>query len=116
MSLADVLHQAETDKDEWHSKHQGPLIDIRANVWWCGDYWCDCTQAQITAQFRNATDYTGHWIVPRTLWEGEFHSEGERGAKDELAAKRAEVERDEPEMAARIIWPPVEQEDSPAKK
>lgn len=102
MSLADALREVETDKDEWYAVHQGSLINIDADVWWCGDNWCDCTQAQITARFRNATDYTGHWIVPITLWQGEFHSEGESGT---LAAKRAEVERDEPEMAVRIIWP-----------
>lgn len=104
MTLTDALRLAETDKDEWHAEHQGPLVDIIAEVWWCGDEWCNCTQAQIVARFRNLFD--SRWIVPVRIWSGEFYTDGDvSGATDELSAKQAEVLSTEPEMAARITWP-----------
>lgn len=103
MTMAEALRLASTDKDEWHVGHQGPLSDIRAEVWWCGDEWCDCTQAQVTARFRNLLD--SRWIVPRVLWQGTFFTDGECGAEEELDAKRAELEAVEPDIATRIIWP-----------
>ncbi len=112
MSLADELQRAETEKDEWHQKAQGPLIDILGQVWWCMDEECDCTQAQIVARFENLNMRARYgrlntFIVPRTLWSGAFHTDGEPGANEELSAKRADLEANEPAIAVRILWPPV---------
>lgn len=104
--MADDLQIACIQKTEWQMEHQGPLVDIRAEVWYCGDEWCNCTQAQIVARFRNLFD--SRWIVPRLLWEGEFYTDGRfAAAEDELTAKQADLEATEPEMASRIIWPEV---------
>lgn len=99
-SLAEALRIASEELDEWHIAHQGSLRDIVGRVWWCGDDVCDCTEAQIVARFRNKVD--PRFVVPRILWRGEFHTDGEAGADRELAARRAEVEADEPELS--IVW------------
>jgi hypothetical protein len=92
-----------TDHEAWLAEHKGPLKDTIAQVWWCGDMWCDCTQAQIVERYHNLK--APGWIVSIGVWEGEFHTDGEGGAADELAAKRAELLRIDPELAARIRWP-----------
>lgn len=101
-ALSEALRIASTEKDEWHAEHQGPLVEILGHVWWCGDDWCDCTRAQVVARFRNLTE--PGWLVPRVLWQGEFHTDGETGARGELRAKRGELEAAEPELAAHITW------------
>lgn len=106
--VSEALRLASTEKDQWHVDHQGPIVDIIGHVWWCGDDDCDCTEARITARFRNLAD--ARWIVPRTLWQGEFHTDGESGASDELIAKRAHLEATEPEIAARITWHGIDDE------
>lgn len=98
-----ALDRVRTQLDDWHAAHQGALRDIIAHVWWCGDDYCDCTQAQITARFHNVV--VPHALVLRTLWEGEFHTDSEPGAEDELTAKRVELEATEPDLARRIAWP-----------
>jgi hypothetical protein len=75
-----------------------------AIAWWCGDEVCDCTQAQIDKVTPNVT--AGYpWIARERVWEGEFFSDGEPGAREELRACRAFYERWLPEVAARIEWP-----------
>ena len=102
-TLADALQVASTSADDWHKAHQGELLAIEAFVWECRDD-CRCTEAQIVAWFRNVVDRRCR--VPRQLWCGEFHADGEYdAADDELARKRREVEAAEPELAARIAWP-----------
>jgi hypothetical protein len=45
-----------------------------AELWWCGDDWCDCTKPQIVRITPN-TD-AGYPCVRRELiWEGEFLAE-----------------------------------------
>ena len=102
--LMEALVNASTNLGPWHREHQGALRDIVAEVWWCGDEVCDCTQAQITARYANVKA-GGNWIVPRVLWTGTFFPEGQSGAEAELDAMRVEVEATEPEMASRITWP-----------
>ena len=65
-----------------------------AEVWWCGDDHCDCTQAQINRiePNRNAGP---PWINRETVWEGPFHTDSweEPGsAMRELEARLAELE------------------------
>jgi hypothetical protein len=100
--VSESLQSVVTEKDEWHVAHQGPLIDIVGQVWWCGDDWCDCSQAQIVARFSNIID--PRFLVLRTLWQGEFHTDGETGAGEELSAKRSELQDAEPAIAARVRW------------
>jgi hypothetical protein len=42
-----------------------------AEVWWCGDDWCDCTQPQIVRITPN-TDAGYPWVRREAVWEGEF--------------------------------------------
>lgn len=57
-------------------------------VWDCGDEMCGCSQARITAIHRNKTfvtpNSTHRGYVYIDLWSGEWHSEGEPGAADDL--------------------------------
>ena len=72
-------------------------------IWWCGDYFCDCTQAVIEKITPN--DEVGFpWIHRERLWEGPFHSDSEPGAADDLAKARAEMVQRWPGVAACIEW------------
>lgn len=102
MTLAETLRTSSTEKDAWHIDHQGPLVDVKGYIWWCGDNWCNCTQAKIVARFRNLAD--SRWIVPRLLWAGPFHTDGEPGALDELLTKRQRLRETEPDLEALIVW------------
>lgn len=57
---------------------------VVGDIWWCGDYVCDCTQPQI----HRVTNRVGHYEYER-LWEGTFVNaygdDSERAAQaDEL--------------------------------
>jgi hypothetical protein len=83
-------------------EHKGPLKNIVGYVWECGDDYCSCSKATIVEQYVNLADR--RWIVPVCIWEGEFHTDGEPGANDELIAKRAELRESDPDLAVRIEW------------
>lgn len=88
--------------EAWLAEHKGPLRDVIGKVWYCGDDYCDCTQAEIVERYENKT--APGWIVPVCIWQGEFHTDGEPGANEELAAKREELRKTDPDLAARIKW------------
>lgn len=100
-TIARALVLATFFKDEWHIDHQGKLKDVVGTVWECHDD-CRCQQPQIVARFYNAKD--DRWIVPRLLWEGDYYTDGDTGADEELSAKRAELGVSEPGMAGLILW------------
>jgi hypothetical protein len=98
---------------------------LRATVWWCGDEYCNCTQARIEGWDYaydldgNAAEWPtpGVFVFPRfrdsdgrhgmldTVWEGRFLSEGEPGAADDLVVVSEYLKAIAPELAAQIRWP-----------
>lgn len=86
---------------------------IVAQLWWCGDEECDCTQPMIERITPNRR--AGYpWILRDTLWEGEFITDTWEYGREEreerqYAPLRAECER------IGIAWPkdaaPSEQND-----
>jgi hypothetical protein len=88
--------------EAWLAEHKGDYIDTIGYVWWCGDGYCNCTQAVVVERYKNVK--APGWLICCGIWEGEFHTDGESGADEELAAKRAELERTDPELAAGIKW------------
>lgn len=62
-----------------------------AHVWWCGDEWCDCTQAQIERVGPNRTAGPP-FVIRESVWEGEFYTDGEQGAEADLQQHLAELE------------------------
>ncbi len=44
---------------------------LAAEVWWCGDGWCDCTKPQIVRITPNR-DIGYPWVRREVAWEGEF--------------------------------------------
>lgn len=72
-----------------------------AYVWWCGDYDCDCTQAQILLRGRNEHGFD---VVLATVWEGEFRTFGESGAAAELWRVRKAMRSVLPEVERTIDW------------
>ena len=94
------------DISEWMAEHKGPLIRTVGEVWYCGDDWCGCTQAQITEIYRNLKPPPGapQAVVRVTVWEGEFRTDHEPGAEADLRARRDELRLADPDAAARIKW------------
>lgn len=90
-----------TDRDEWLEKHKGAYIQTVGMVWECGDDECGCTEAQIVAYYENKVVRAR---VPITEWAGEFHTEHEGGADEELAAYRRALREGDPQREASIIW------------
>jgi hypothetical protein len=58
---------------------------VRAEMWWCGDEHCNCTQPQIDRITPNH-DAGYPWIKRERLWEGEFQSDA--SAEESLAQWR----------------------------
>jgi hypothetical protein len=90
------------DHEEWLAAHKGPLLRTVGEVWWCGDDYCDCTQAQIVEIYRNKVVQPG--VVRIAIWQGAFFTEGEPGAYEELQAKRAKMKGADPGAEAEIEW------------
>ena len=81
---------------------KGPFIAIVGYVWDCGDDVCNCTQATIEALWKNA-DAPG-WLVREYVWQGEFHTDGESGASEELMEVRSAMALFWPEAEAKVAW------------
>jgi hypothetical protein len=95
----------EVPTDEWTQNHIGPFLHTVAEVWWCGDEECDCTQAQVHDVYRNRV--TGISVIRVFVWEGDYHvglsfEPGETTAEEDL---RAYYESLTPERRAEIHWP-----------
>lgn len=89
-------------QEEWLEKHKGPLLRVVGEVWRCGDDYCDCTQAQLVEIYRNKVVQPA--VVRVVVWEGEFFTDGETGAYEQLQAKREEMKITDPSAEARIQW------------
>jgi hypothetical protein len=61
-----------------------------AEVWWCGDEECDCTQAQIV-QIGPDRVAGFPWVTRRVLWAGQFTSFTYEQTEAEAAAQLAEL-------------------------
>jgi hypothetical protein len=78
---------------------------MAGEVWWCGDEYCDCTQAQIVGWDYETPFRMGY----RVLWRGSFHSgDPGRSARDELKACRDYLRLYVPHVAAMIRWDGVD--------
>lgn len=87
--------------DEWMRAHKGALRALVGRVWYCGDDYCDCSEPVIEAVFDNSR-VTG--VVRVALWVGDFRTDGDEGAMDDLLAVKTEIERADPPFARRIEW------------
>jgi hypothetical protein len=75
-------------------------------VWWCGDEWCDCSQAKIVWRDRPRWRFGDQKPLDvRTVWQGEFHTDGEPGATTELNRIARRLRRHQHDLYARIEWP-----------
>lgn len=91
-----------SETQEWMDKHKGPLVRTVGMVWECYDDECGCTQAQIISYYRNKVVWNA--VVPVVDWEGEFHTDHESGADEELAVHRRQLKLQAPEREASIQW------------
>lgn len=93
--------------DDWTANvpTDGKLV---ATVWWCGDEYCDCTQAQIQHWVRNQNDT--RFVPGTTLWWGTFHTDGTGWVDDlssttELNREARRLRKKHNELFHRIEWP-----------
>lgn len=91
-----------TDAQTWMLEHKGALVRRVGMIWECGDDTCGCEQARVIAYYQNK-------VVPRARvpvceWEGNFFTDHESGADDELAAHRRELAKTDPAREAAIEW------------
>lgn len=78
------------------------LPDLRAYVWDCGDPHCECSQAIIEAVYPHPV--LAFAIRPETIWAGEFHTDGEPGARTELFRLHQAMTIGWPAAAQAIVW------------
>lgn len=86
-------------ESDWAATYAHQPGRIQGRVWWCEDEWCDCTQAKIE-RIEGAGPY-----VYTTLWEGEFHTDGETGARTELNREAQRLRRHHHDLYRMISWP-----------
>lgn len=73
---------------------------LSAEVWWCGDEWCDCTQALIVWQSERTRPQQ-----TKRVWESVFRSDGEPGATTDLNRVAKLLRKRQHDLYARIEWP-----------
>jgi hypothetical protein len=83
--------------------HHRPVPRVEGYVWWCGDEWCDCTQAQIERVVPNP-NWPGT-VLRTVIWSGTFYSGGEAGATTELNRVAGLMRRRCHDLYAQIWWP-----------
>jgi hypothetical protein len=86
----------------WIDDHKGDLIKTVGQVWACGDDECGCTEAQVVNIYLNRV--TRDSLVRELVWSGDFHTDWESGAEEELDAYRAALRELDPELERRIEW------------
>jgi hypothetical protein len=62
-----------TELSEREKRKQWATGEVRAEMWWCMDEECDCTQPIIVRITPN-TQVGYPWVRRELLWEGEFLS------------------------------------------
>lgn len=80
--------------------------ELHAHIWWCGDDWCDCTQARIVHIIQRSPG--GGWMNTRTVWEGQYHVGGweyEVAPNTELNREAKRLRKHHNELFHRISWP-----------
>lgn len=76
---------------------------LTGHVWWCGDYHCDCTMAQIDQ--RRPDPRTRGWWLFDVVWAGEFHTDGEsEPAYAELRRMAELIKAERPAAWRRVRW------------
>lgn len=98
---------------DWADDMPDGLIAMRAEVWHCGDEWCDCSQAKILGSNRRSP-YGQPWF-DLVLWEGTFrtgwpyeYDEAERaqgGPTTELNRQARRLRKRHNALYHRIDWP-----------
>lgn len=79
-----------------------PDVLLRGVDWWCGDDWCNCSEARIESYRRDRDP----WIADlATVWTGDFHTDGEPGSSTELNRMAQHLRRHHHDLYARIRWP-----------
>ena len=92
-----------SDKADADWALDAPAGELIAFVWYCGDDWCGCSEAQIRHIVkRNAS---GGIHTSRTLWSGKFRSDHEFGATTDLNREAARLRRKHHDLRRRIFWP-----------
>ncbi len=91
-----------SESAEWLAAHQGEFLRRVGHVWECGDDDCGCEQAVVIAYYRNK-------VVPRARvpvgeWAGEFRTDHEPGADEDLVAHRHALRESDPDLEASIEW------------
>lgn len=73
-------------------------------VWWCGDEWCNCSQAKIT--LRRKMDQIAFY-ENKDVWLGVFHSDGEGldEIHNSLNRMAQHLRRHHKEFYRRVQWP-----------
>jgi hypothetical protein len=96
---------AHTCKDEYCGWVEGVDTSRRhmAEVWWCGDEWCDCTEARITSYL---LAFPGRRDI-RNEWEGAFMTDGEGHdvASTELNRMAQHLRRHHHDFYRLVQWP-----------
>lgn len=76
---------------------------IIAELWWCGDPVCDCTQPIIEEVTPVTNDIGIRWFRRNRIWEGSFHSQASR---EELEAQWKELTEAAEKYHAEIVGTP----------
>lgn len=79
--------------------------ELYAYVWWCGDEYCDCTQAQIVHIIER--NQYGGWRESRVIWNGTYATEGdwEVAPNTELNREARRLRKHHHDLYRRISWP-----------
>lgn len=98
---------------DWADTVPDGLIAMRAEVWQCGDEWCDCSQAKI--QGANRRSPHGQPWFDLVLWEGTFRTgwpyeydqamQAEGGPTTELNREARRLRKRHNALYHRIEWP-----------
>lgn len=88
----------------WVNEFTPELGDLFVgHVWYCGDEYCNCSQAKITLRRKNENGFYNSHVI----WEGKFYTDGEGWSKTntELNRMAAHLRKRHNEFFHRVQWP-----------
>jgi hypothetical protein len=104
MSVADSMSSLRLTPAEPDWALTAPDGELIAEVWWCGDDYCDCTQARIVHVVRNRH---GGRYESTALWHGTYATEGDWDTPPttELNREARRLRKHHHDLYRRISWP-----------
>lgn len=76
-----------------------------AHAWWCGDDYCNCTQARIDTYTERIGNIFRGYNKRKNMWQGPFNTDCEGNPSHDINRMARHLRKYHHDLYKRIVWP-----------